>query len=270
MNLIEVRDLVYSYDTENNALNGVSFDIKAGDYVTIIGHNGSGKSTLAKLLAGLLEAKSGTITIDGLLLNEENLYKIREKLGIVFQNPDNQFIGSTVKDDIAFGLENHQVPSEEMDSIILEYATKVGLAKYLEKEPTALSGGQKQRVAIAGVMAMHPNIIIFDEATSMLDPKGTREIIDMIKLLKSEYNKTIITITHNLEEATFADRVIVLNNGSIVLDGTPEEVLKEKNILEASGLKLLDSLALIEYLKNKNFSNKEEVLKQLWELTFKK
>ena len=145
MSLIEVRDLVYSYDNENNALNGVSFDIKAGDYVTIIGHNGSGKSTLAKLMAGLLEAKSGTITVDGFLLNEENLYKIREKMGIVFQNPDNQFIGSTVKDDIAFGLENHQVPSEDMEDIIVEYATKVGLAKYLEKEPTALSGGQKQR-----------------------------------------------------------------------------------------------------------------------------
>ena len=172
MSLIEVRDLVYSYDNEHNAVEGVSFDIKEGDYVTIIGHNGSGKSTLAKLMAGLLEAKSGTIVIDDLLLNEENLYKIREKLGIVFQNPDNQFIGSTVRDDIAFGLENHQVPTEKMDDIIMEYATKVGLARYLEKEPTALSGGQKQRVAIAGVLAMHPSIIIFDEATSMLDPKG--------------------------------------------------------------------------------------------------
>ena len=176
MKVIEVKDLCFSYNNENLVLDGVSFNIEKGSYTTIIGHNGSGKSTLAKLLAGLLEAKSGEILIDGLKVNEENISDIRRRLGIVFQNPDNQFIGSTVRDDIAFGLENRLVPHEEMDGIIDEFAKEVGLTKFLDKEPTALSGGQKQRVAIAGVMAMRKEIIIFDEATSMLDPKGKSDI----------------------------------------------------------------------------------------------
>lgn len=275
---IEFRDVKFHYDnSENkeNVINDLSFIINPGEMVAILGHNGSGKSTIAKLMMGLLSPSQGQIILDDIEINEnkiseDEIDQLHSKMGIIFQNPDNQFVGVTVEDDIAFGLENHQIPREEMIERINKYAKLVNMEEYLKSNPEDLSGGQKQRVAIAGVLAMNTEVIIFDESTSMLDPKGTREIIDMIKLLKSEYNKTIITITHNLEEATFADRVIVLNNGSIVLDGTPEEVLKEKNILEASGLKLLDSLALIEDLKNKNFSNKEEVLKQLWELTFKK
>lgn len=275
---IEFRNVKFHYDnSENkeNVINDLSFIINPGEMVAILGHNGSGKSTIAKLMMGLLSPSQGQVILDDIEINEnkiseDEIDQLHSKMGIIFQNPDNQFVGVTVEDDIAFGLENHQIPREEMIERINKYAKLVNMEEYLKSNPEDLSGGQKQRVAIAGVLAMNTEVIIFDESTSMLDPKGTREIIDMIKLLKSDYNKTIITITHNLEEATFADRVIVLNNGSIVLDGTPEEVLKEKNILEASGLKLLDSLALIEDLKNKNFSNKEEVLKQLWELTFKK
>lgn len=275
---IEFRDVKFHYDnSENkeNVINDLSFIINPGEMVAILGHNGSGKSTIAKLMMGLLSPSQGQIILDDIEINEnkiseDEIDQLHSKMGIIFQNPDNQFVGVTVEDDIAFGLENHQIPREEMIERIHKYAKLVNMEEYLKSNPEDLSGGQKQRVAIAGVLAMNTEVIIFDESTSMLDPKGTREIIDMIKLLKSEYNKTIITITHNLEEATFADRVIVLNNGSIVLDGTPKEVLKEKNILEASGLKLLDSLALIEDLKNENFNNKEEVLKQLWELTFKK
>ena len=186
MSLIEVKNLDFSYNETKKVIKNISFDIKKGDYVTIIGHNGSGKSTLARLLIGLLEAKSGSIKIDGLELNEENVYKIREKIGIVFQNPDNQFIGSTVRDDIAFGLENHMIPQGDMDDIINKYAKEVGLEEFLDKEPTALSGGQKQRVAIAGVLAMNPDIIIFDEATSMLDPRGKKDIKDIMRKLHGD------------------------------------------------------------------------------------
>ena len=160
MSLIEIKDVYYAYNEQNKAIDGVSFDIKQGDYVTIIGHNGSGKSTLAKLIAGLLPVKSGSVTVGGLEVNEDNIAAIRTRLGIVFQNPDNQFIGSTVKDDIAFGLENRQIPSEQMEGIIREYSEKVGLSDYLEYEPQNLSGGQKQRVAIAGILAMKPDGIM--------------------------------------------------------------------------------------------------------------
>lgn len=274
MSLIEVRDLVYSYDNEHNAVEAVSFDIKEGDYVTIIGHNGSGKSTLAKLMAGLLEAKSGTIVIDGLLLNEENLYKIREKLGIVFQNPDNQFIGSTVRDDIAFGLENHQVPTEKMDDIIVEYATKVGLARYLEKEPTALSGGQKQRVAIAGVLAMHPSIIIFDEATSMLDPKGKESIKSLINEIHKDKSFTIISITHDIEEVLHADDCIVMNNGRLYKHDKPENIFADGEKLKKINLDVPFSLKFHEELKKhgvKLKSHKEsEMVDELWQLASRK
>ena len=172
MSLIELKDVGYSYNGEQKAVDGISFSIEKGSYTTIIGHNGSGKSTLAKLMAGLLPVQEGSIRIDSLPVSEENMPKIRERMGIVFQNPDNQFIGSTVRDDIAFGLENRRIESADMEAIIDEYAQKVGLSSFLDYEPQNLSGGQKQRVAIAGILAMKPEIIIFDEATSMLDPKA--------------------------------------------------------------------------------------------------
>ena len=209
------------------------------------------------------------ILIDDEEVNDDTIDRIRQKMGIIFQNPDNQFVGVTVKDDIAFGLENHQIPRKEMIEQIDKYAKLVDMQEYLEYNPENLSGGQKQRVAIAGALAMETELIIFDESTSMLDPKGTKEINQMIYKLKNELNKTIITITHNLEEAVIADRVIVLNNGKIVLDGNPKNVLKEKSVLEASGLKLLDCLDLIDELKNKTYNNKEKIEEALWELTFK-
>ena len=261
-------------ESKNRVLRDISVDIEAGSFVVLLGHNGSGKSTLAKLMAGLLEAKSGTIVIDDLLLNEENLYKIREKLGIVFQNPDNQFIGSTVRDDIAFGLENHQVPTEKMDDIIVEYATKVGLARYLEKEPTALSGGQKQRVAIAGVLAMHPSIIIFDEATSMLDPKGKESIKSLINEIHKDKSFTIISITHDIEEVLHADDCIVMNNGRLYKHDKPENIFADGEKLKKINLDVPFSLKFHEELKKhgvKLKSHKEsEMVDELWQLASRK
>lgn len=274
MSLISVKDLVFSYDGKVNAVNGVSFDIKQGDYVTIIGHNGSGKSTMAKLMAGLLEAKSGSITIDGLTLNEENLYNIRKKLGIVFQNPDNQFIGSTVRDDIAFGLENHKVPSEKMEEIINTYASRVGLFSKLDKEPTALSGGQKQRVAIAGVLAMKPNIIIFDEATSMLDPRGKEDIKSLINELHKDKSFTIISITHDIEEVLHADDCIVMNAGKVFKHDTPENVFADAGSIRKINLDIPFELKFKEELKKQGINlksqNEEEMVRELWQLASKR
>ena len=225
MDHVKVNNLSYSYDGEHDAVSNVSFNIEKGSYTTIIGHNGSGKSTIAKLLVGLLEKKNGTIMIEDLELNQDNLIKIRNKIGIVFQNPDNQFIGSTVRDDIAFGLENHCVEQKDMDPIINEYAAKVNMTEFLDSEPTHLSGGQKQRVAIAGVLAMHPDIIIFDESTSMLDPQGKDEIKKFIYHLHENKELTIISITHDIEEVSSSDHVIVMNDGKVVMDGKPDDVL---------------------------------------------
>ena len=224
MSLIEVKNVSFSYNETKKAVDDVSFEVEQGSYVTIIGHNGSGKSTLAKLIAGLLPIKEGKIIIDGLEVNEENIGKIRTKLGIVFQNPDNQFIGSTVKDDIAFGLENKQVKQEDMDGIINEYADKVGLHDFLNYEPQNLSGGQKQRVALAGILAMKPSILIFDEATSMLDPKGKKEIKKLMYDLAGGDDITIISITHDIEEVLQSDDCVVLNKGKLFMHDTPEKV----------------------------------------------
>lgn len=273
--IIELKDICFAYDEDNLVLDKLSLKLNSGQMVAILGHNGSGKSTLSKIIMGLLEPKSGDILVDGELLcdngtvDEDKFDNIRSKMGIIFQNPDNQFVGVTVQDDIAFGLENRCIERTEMIERVNKYATLVDMKDYLLNNPVDLSGGQKQRVAIAGVLAMETNLIILDEATSMLDPKGTSEINEMIKKLKTTQNKTIISITHNLEEAVYADRVIVLNKGKIVLDGTPKEVLKEKDTLEASGLKLLDGLDIINELEKSDLVNKEELINNLWELTFK-
>lgn len=228
---IEIKNLFFEYDENLNTIDDVSFDVENGSYTVILGHNGSGKSTIAKLIIGLLEAKSGKIIVDGIELNDENVYKVRERVGIVFQNPDNQFIGATVRDDIAFGLENRCVPQSEMDGIINKYAQKVDMIDFLDHEPTKLSGGQKQRVAIAGILAMSPDIIILDEATSMLDPKGRREINALVKELNEETNMTVISISHDIEEAVNADHVVVLNNGKVVKNGTPDEILTDETLM---------------------------------------
>lgn len=224
---IEVRDLVFTYDEEGSekTIKGVSFDIEKGSYTTIIGHNGSGKSTIAKLLVGLLEKESGSIKIDGEEITPENVYEIRRKVAIVFQNPDNQFIGSTVRDDIAFGLENHQVDPSAMDPIINYFSSEVNMEDFLNHEPTKLSGGQKQRVAIAGVLAMAPEILILDEATAMLDPAGKHEIKELVLGLHKRHDMTIISITHDIEEVSISDKVIVMNDGDIRFNDEPDDIL---------------------------------------------
>jgi len=222
----------------------VSFSVEKGTYTTIIGQNGSGKSTIAKLITGLLEKKSGSIQIDGLELTLENLNAIRAKIGIVFQNPDNQFIGSTVRDDIAFGLENHQVPQEKMDGIIDANAERVRMTKYLDHEPTRLSGGQKQRVAIAGVLAMKPEILIFDEATAMLDPQGKDEIKKVIMDLHHETGLTIVSITHDIDEVAASDAVIALNEGKVVMTGTPDDIFAHEKKLNEIQLDIPFSMKL--------------------------
>ncbi|MDD3170730.1 MAG: energy-coupling factor transporter ATPase [Bacilli bacterium] len=269
MKIIEIKDLNFQYTRKDVAIKNISLEIEKGEFVCILGHNGSGKSTLAKLIVGLLEPKSGEIYVNNILISENTIDEVRRNVGIVFQNPDNQFVGVTVKDDIAFGLENRQIEREEMLSRIEQYANLTNMSKFMDYNPENLSGGEKQRVAIAGVLACHPEVIIFDEATSMLDPKGVREVTAMINKLKGF--KTIISITHNLQEALYADRVIVMNDGEIVLNDTPENVFKEKEILLEANLDILCSMKLIKRIKEDNkLKNREEIEDLLWQLTFKK
>ena len=259
MNILEVKNLTYSYSEEQtNTIKNVSFEIKQGDYVSILGHNGSGKSTLAKVIMGLCPNYEGQIFICGKELNKANMSAIRKDIVMVFQNPDNQFIGATVEDDIAFGLENAQVPNKQMKDIILDYANKVGMSEYLDKEPSNLSGGQKQRVAIAGVLALSPKIIIFDESTSMLDPKGKKEIYGLIaELKKNNKDLTVISITHDIEEAYLSDYIIVMNHGEIINQGKPNEVLKDANELAKQNLDVPFQVKLIDALNKAGFDIKE-------------
>ena len=261
LNAVEVRNLSFSYDPQvkTRTIDRVSFSIPSGSYTTVIGHNGSGKSTIAKLLLGLLEKAEGEIYIDGLELNLENLREIRGKIGIVFQNPDNQFIGSTVRDDIAFGLENHCVPQREMDGIIEKFAARVNMTEFLNSEPTKLSGGQKQRVAIAAVLAMRHDIIVFDEATSMLDPTGKREINNLIKELHKDKKLTVISITHDIEEVAQSDNVIVVNKGKIALVGTPKEVFRNEKLMESMQLDIPFVYKVRNALKKKGIRVSDEL-----------
>lgn len=274
MEAIKIENLNFGYTNEELVLKNLSLSINQGEYTTLVGHNGSGKSTLAKLFIGLLEPKSGSVKVFDRFLNLENLDWIRGKIGIVFQNPDNQFIGSTVEDDIAFGLENHCVPSSDMQDIINEYAGKVNMLDYLKSEPNKLSGGQKQRVAIAGVLAMHPDIIIFDEATSMLDPKGKKEINDVIGQLKQEKKLTIVSITHDMEEIAASDRVIVLNHGTLFYDGKPDDLLRDRKKIEQASLQIPFAMqlrqALNKYNINLDATTMEGMVEQLCQLRLKK
>lgn len=257
MNPIKVNHLKFSYDLETDVVNDVSFTVEKGSYTTLIGHNGSGKSTIAKLLIGLLEKGSGEILIDDLELTEANLDVIRRKIGIVFQNPDNQFIGATVRDDIAFGLENHQVDPALMDDIINNYAARVDMSKYLDQEPTRLSGGQKQRVAIAGVLAMKPEILILDEATSMLDPEGKSEINALVNALHKEYGMTILSITHDIEEVKKSDHVLIMFDGKIVKDGHPSKIMIDEKEMISLKLDAPFSVKLANALKRRGIVLKE-------------
>ncbi|MBQ5755965.1 MAG: energy-coupling factor transporter ATPase [Erysipelotrichaceae bacterium] len=276
---IKIENLSFSYESDNDskvipAVDNVSLEISKGEYVAVLGHNGSGKSTLAKLIVGLLEPKKGEILIEGLKMEEKNLPQIRNKIGIVFQNPDNQFIGSTVRDDIAFGLENHKVPTEQMNGIIEEYAALVRMQDFLNSEPEHLSGGQKQRVAIAGVLAMKPDIIVFDEATSMLDPVGKEELKRMIRSFHGNEDLTIISITHDIEEACFSDECIVLNEGRIVLEGKPEEVFAKADLMRKIGLDIPFSYYVKNLFKSRGITvhgdTAEAIAEELWQLHSKR
>ncbi len=220
-NIIEVKNLCFSYD-DKEFIKDLSFMIEKNSYTCIVGSNGSGKTTLLKLISGLLEYKDGQIYIDDILFSNENMGLIRKKIGVIFQNPDNQYVGTTLKDDIIFGLENHGVEPSKMYDIIREVSDLCGVSDLLSKEPYAMSGGQKQKGAIAGVLALNPEILILDEATSMLDPVSKREFKENILKLKKEKNLTIISITHDLDETLKADKVIVLDKGKIVYDGDKE------------------------------------------------
>lgn len=263
MKIIEVNHLSFSYEKNHEVINDISFSVDSGSYVSLIGKNGSGKSTIAKLLIGLLPLKDGEIKVFDMPLNKENVNKIRQHIGIVFQNPDNQFIASSVEDDIAFGLENRCVSPNKMKDIILDVTSKVNMSKFLDKAPENLSGGQKQRVAIAGVLALKSDVIIFDEATSMLDPKGKSEILETIKNLRKENpNLTIISITHDVEEAFSSDRIIVLDEGKIVFDLMPNELLTHSEELVKIGLDIPFKAKLTDLLKKNNL---EGVLKDIYD-----
>lgn len=268
MNVIDVKHLDYYYRLEEGlVVQDMSFSVQEGEWVTILGPNGSGKSTLSKLIIGLMDAKAGEIFVYGERVHS-GAYDIRQHVGMVFQNPDNQFVGSTVKDDIAFGLENKQIPREMIEERIQQYASLVGLGDLLDAEPHHLSGGEKQRVAMASVLALETNIIILDEATSMLDPLGRAQVLETIQQLKG-MNKTILSITHDISEALLADRVLVIDQGSIIAQGTVEEVFAQSEILQQARLDVLPSMKLHQALVTKGYRN-DEVLKQLWQLPFKK
>lgn len=238
--IIELVDIKFSYDpeAERNALDGVSFSIKKGEWVAIVGHNGSGKSTLAKTINGLLLPQQGSVAVGKNLLNEENVWDIRRMVGMVFQNPDNQFVGSTVEDDVAFGLENQGIPREEMLLRVTDALEQVRMSDFKQREPARLSGGQKQRVAIAGVVALRPDIIILDEATSMLDPEGREEVIATIKKIKDQNNLTVLSITHDIDEAANANRILVMQAGKLVKEGSPAEIFSAGEKLIELGLDL--------------------------------
>lgn len=258
--ILEVKGLTHSYDGEKNALNDVSFAVFEGTHTAIIGHNGSGKSTMAKLVMGLLTGYKGEIWAFGEKLEKSNMRSLRSRIGIVFQNPDNQFVGSTVADDIAFGLENRQIPHDEMQKIIEEFSKETNMERYLEREPSNLSGGQKQRVAIAGVLAMSPDIVFFDEATAMLDPKGRREISELVMRMRKRNPKlTVISITHDIEEAAKSDHVIVLEGGNKILDGTPNEVFSHEEKLRECNLSLPFFVTLKNALKSKGFNVPDDI-----------
>ncbi|MFK4783094.1 energy-coupling factor ABC transporter ATP-binding protein [Lactococcus petauri] len=270
--ILEVENLTFKYEEDQEAptLDGVSFAVQAGEWVSIIGQNGSGKSTTARAIDGLLENVSGNIKIDGQILSSENVWALRQKIGMVFQNPDNQFVGATVEDDVAFGMENQGIPREEMILRVDQALKQVNMPEFKGKEPARLSGGQKQRVAIAGIIALRPEIIILDEATSMLDPTGRAEIMRVIREIKAEYNLTVLSITHDLDEATLSDRVLVMRAGKIIKSAKPEELFGSGEDMINIGLDMPFTSNLAEDLRAdfnlpEKYLNEEELAELLAE-----
>ncbi|MGQ7337958.1 energy-coupling factor ABC transporter ATP-binding protein [Streptococcus suis] len=276
-NIIEVKNLTYKYNQEDEhyTLNDVSFHVKQGEWLSIIGHNGSGKSTTVRLIDGLLEAESGDIYIDGDVLTVDNVWDKRRLIGMVFQNPDNQFVGATVEDDVAFGLENQGIPLEEMRTRVNEALELVGMADFKTREPARLSGGQKQRVAIAGVVALRPKIIILDEATSMLDPEGRLDLIKIVREIKDRHGMTVISITHDLDEVALSDRVIVMKQGQVESISSPGELFIREDLVDLDldkpfTMELATSLRQSGLDLPLRYFTEEELEETVWEFISKK
>ena len=271
MSYIKIRNLKYAYKGDEGepieVLRGVDLDIEKGEYVAILGHNGSGKSTLAKLLNLVIDDYDffeGSIEIDGQDITredmtEDDIYDLRKKVGMVFQNPDNQLVATIVEEDVAFGPENLGLPREEIRKRVDEALATVGMTEYIHHEPHRLSGGQKQRIAIAGIIAMKPECMIFDESTAMLDPMGRRDVVETIEKLNREEGKTVISITHYMDEAVRADRVIVINDGKVILDGAPSKIFAQSQILRSAGLDLPQCADLLIRLRQKGFKLEGEI-----------
>src|SRR5699024_1310522 len=270
--IINLENITFRYQAEDDkpALQDISLHINKGEWVAIIGHNGSGKSTLAKTINGLLLPETGKVTVGNHVLNEENIWAIRKMVGMVFQNPDNQFVGATVEDDVAFGMENQGIPREDMLKRVKDALQQVRMTDFSSKEPARLSGGQKQRVAIAGIVALRPDIIILDEATSMLDPEGRQEVISTIKKIKQENELTVLSITHDIDEAANDNRVFVMRQGQLIEEGTPEKIFSMGPELVEMGLdlpfpeRLKEALLTREIDVPKEYLTEEGMINWLW------
>lgn len=278
--VLSFQNVAFSYTPEDEAarkaVDGVSFQVKEREWLAIVGHNGSGKSTIAKMMSGLLFPQSGEVHLFGDKLTEENLWEKRSHLGMVFQNPDNQFVGATVQDDVAFSLENSGIPYEDMVKRVKQSLEQVKMDGFLNHEPHHLSGGQKQRVAIAGALALQPKLLILDEATSMLDPQGRMEVIETVQKLREEVGLTVISITHDLEEAMLADRVLFMNEGKKFAEGLPREIFARGDELIAFGLDLPFATKISRMLKAEGVQllgehlTEEELVNDIWTSNFKK
>ncbi len=267
-NIIEIKNLHFFYESEDNTpsvevLKGIDLDIKKGEFVAVLGHNGSGKSTLAKHLNGILIPKKGKVIVDGIDTSDESkLFELRQRAGMVFQNPDNQIVSSIVEEDVAFALENLGVPYDEMRKRVDDSLKAVNMYEYRLHSPSQLSGGQKQRVAIAGIIAMRPECIILDEPTAMLDPQGRKEVLSAIHRMNREYGITIVLITHYMEEATQCDRVIVMDKGNIIMDNIPEKVFSQVELLRKIGLDVPQVTELCWELKNAGIEISPEIISE--------
>ncbi len=263
-NIIEVKNAVYEYvdeDVTHRAVDNVSFNIARGSFTVILGHNGSGKSTLAKLLNGLFKPTSGDVLVDGINTRDEDTeIEVKRKVGMVFQNPDNQLVASIVEEDVAFGPENLGLSPSVIRERVDDALKSVGMYEFRESTPHRLSGGQKQRVAIAGIIAMQPECLILDEPTAMLDPVGRKEIIETLHKLNKEKNITVVLITHYMEEAENADRVMIMNDGVIIDDNTPKEIFKNVSLLKSVGLSVPQTTELLYALKQEGFGISTDVL----------